>query len=658
MNTLFGRPDFADADRAQQNCYLLANGLGGYSALSGAFSATRGDHALLMACPTPPTERLDLVHRLGEEAEVDGQRFCLSTQDLDRAPGEDGWRALALWDAAAPRWVYEAFGVRVTRRVALAYGENTVAVQYTVENHAAAPCTLRLTPWLRFVPKGGRLTRRRRFLWQDGQIESGGVRLYYAVENGRAEALPLRFESEYYRHDAPDGRHATGLCAAAGRFVFTAAPGGTAVFAVVFGLARALPAARTVLAAQARRQKAQADAAGLKSPLGRALSAAADAFLVQRRSTGGMTIVAGYPFFADWGRDTMIALPGCALTTGRTADARSILRTFAAHEQDGLMPNLFPENGAPPQYNTVDAALLFLNCLWLYHRRTGDDAFVREVWPVARHIIEKYRAGTRHGIRMDEAGLLHAGEGLDQVTWMDVRIGTHLPTPRHGCPVEVNAYWYNALRVMARLAPLAGEDGAPYDALAERVGESFRRAFWMPEEGRLRDVVSDVPGPADTQLRCNQIWAVSMPFTPLTKAQAAAVVNSVRRALWTPCGLRTLDPRDPEFHAQYGGPQRVRDLAYHQGTVWPFPLGSYYLAALRVGGCGADARDALRQDLELLAPALREGCIGQLPEIYDGGAPGLSRGCFAQAWSVGELLRACEAAERPEAAGFEGGWAE
>ena len=371
-----------------------------------------------------------------------------------------------------------------------------------------------------------------------------------------------------------------------------------------------------------------------------------------------MTIVAGYPFFADWGRDTMIALPGCALTTGRYADARSILRTFAAHEQDGLMPNLFPENGAPPQYNTVDAALLFLNCLWLYHRHTGDAAFVREVWPVARRIVEKYRTGTRHGICMDAAGLLHAGQGLDQVTWMDVRIGAHLPTPRHGCPVEVNAYWYNALRVMARLAPLAGEAGDPYDALAERAGESFRRAFWMPEERRLRDVVGDAPSPAETQLRCNQVWAVSMPFTPLTKTQAAAVVDSVRRALWTPCGLRTLDPGDPEFHGFYGGPQRLRDLAYHQGTVWPFPLGGYYLAVLRVGGCTPAACRAVQRDLELLLPALREGCIGQLPEIYDGDAPGLSRGCFAQAWSVGELLRACEAAERPDAAGFEGGWAE
>ena len=194
---------------------------------------------------------------------------------------------------------------------------------------------------------------------------------------------------------------------------------------------------------------------------------------------------------------------------------------------------------------------------------------------------------------------------------MDVRIGTILPTPRHGKPVEVNAYWYNALQIMARLAPLAGADGAPYAALAAQAGESFRRAFWMPEA-----------------------------------------------ALWTPCGLRTLDPADPDFHPVYGGPQKVRDMAYHQGTVWPFPLGGYYLAELRLGGFDEASCARVRQDLDALAPALREGCLGHLPEIYDGGTPGASRGCFAQAWSVGELLRVCEALERPEAAGFAGDWAE
>ena len=657
MDYIFGRQDFAGAD-AQQETFLLAAGTGAYCALSTAFSATRGDHALLMACLRAPTARFDLVHRLTETLAAGSASVCLSTQDKADGPDEDGWRHLILFDGADPRWVYEAGGIRVTRRVAMEYGANTVAVSYTVENGAAQPALLTVTPWLRFVPKGRRMTRQRAFAWQEGRVSSGGLDLYFALEGGRAEALPrTRYESIRFRHDAPDGRPATGLCAAAGQFLFETAPGQTRTFAVVFGTQPGLPQAAAVLAGQAERRRAQAEAAGLHSELGRALSAAADAYIVDRASTGGKTIVAGYPFFTDWGRDTMIALPGCTLTTHRYEDAKSILRTFAANEKDGLLPNLFPDQDAPPQYNTVDAALLFLNCLWLYHARTGDDAFVREVWPCAERIIRCYKAGTRHGIHMDADGLLCAGEGLDQVTWMDVRIGTILPTPRHGKPVEVNAYWYNALQIMARLAPLAGADGAPYAALAAQAGESFRRAFWMPEAGYLKDVISPEPSPADTQLRCNQVWAVSMPFTPLTREQAAGVARSVRRALWTPCGLRTLDPADPDFHPVYGGPQKVRDMAYHQGTVWPFPLRGYYLAELRLGGFDEASCARVRQDLEALTPALREGCLGHLPEIYDGGTPGASRGCFAQAWSVGELLRVCEALERPEAAGFEGGWA-
>ena len=657
MDYIFGRQDFAGAD-AQQETFLLAAGTGAYCALSTAFSATRGDHALLMACLRAPTARFDLVHRLTETLAAGSASVCLSTQDKADGPDEDGWRHLILFDGADPRWVYEAGGIRVTRRVAMEYGANTVAVSYTVENGAAQPALLTVTPWLRFVPKGRRMTRQRAFAWQEGRVSSGGLDLYFALEGGRAEALPrTRYESIRFRHDAPDGRPATGLCAAAGQFLFETAPGQTRTFAVVFGTQPGLPQAAAVLAGQAERRRAQAEAAGLHSELGRALSAAADAYIVDRASTGGKTIVAGYPFFTDWGRDTMIALPGCTLSTRRYEDAQSILRTFAANEKDGLLPNLFPDQDAPPQYNTADAALLFLNCLWLYHARTGDDAFVREVWPCAVRIIDCYRAGTRHGIHRDADGLLCAGEGLDQVTWMDVRIGTILPTPRHGKPVEINAYWYNALRIMARLAPLAGADGAPYDALADQAGGSFRAAFWMEDQQRLRDVLSPESSPADTQLRCNQVWAVSMPFTPLTRAQAAGVVRSVRRALWTPCGLRTLAPDDPDFHPFYGGPQKVRDMAYHQGTVWPFPLGGYYLAELRVGGFDAASRARVAADLDALLPALREGCLGQLPEIYDGGTPAASRGCFAQAWSVGEVLRVCEALERPEAAGFAGGWA-
>jgi len=261
-------------------------------------------------------------------------------------------------------------------------------------------------------------------------------------------------------------------------------------------------------------------------------------------------------------------------------------------------------------------------------------------------IVEAYREGTRHDIGMDGDGLIHAGKGKDQVTWMDVCVEGILPTPRHGKPVEINAYWYNALRILQELAPIAGADGAPYGLLAERVKRSFTELFWMEEKGYLKDVISGTG--ADEQLRCNQIWALTMPFTMLSPERERRVVESVRQHLYTPFGLRTLSPEDPEFHPSYGGEQRERDMAYHQGTIWPYPLGAYYLAWLKVHGDTPQAATQVREQLGTMEAMLREGCVGQLPEIYDGGEPGPSKGCFAQAWSVGELLRVYEALEQIE----------
>ena len=467
-----------------------------------------------MACTTPPAERLDLVHRLGEALTVGEQTVFLSTQDRTDAEGEDGWQHLALFDAAATRWVYDALGVRVTRRVAMAYGQNTVAVQYTVQNGADGPCTLAVTPWLRFVPKGGRLTRRRRFAWGGGVIESGGVRLYYAVEHGpRRSPGPCALNANITATTRPTAAPPTGLAAAAGRFVFTAAPGQTQTFAVVFGLeSAAAQGARGAGRAGPPPQSAGRGRRAQKARWGRRLSAAADAFLVQRQSTGGMTILAGYPFFGDWGRDTMIALPGLALSTGRYADAKSILRTFAAHEQDGLMPNLFPQDGAPPQYNTVDAALLFLHCLWLYHRRTGDAAFVREVWPVAQRIVQRYCAGTHHGIppgrRRPAVRRAGAGPG-------DLDGCAHRHPPAHAAPRQTGG---GQRLLVQRPVP----DGRPGPAGRGRrrplcrAGRTGGRKFPAARSGCRRNAAcatssAPCPAPADTQLRPNQIFAAAMP---------------------------------------------------------------------------------------------------------------------------------------------------
>ena len=647
MRFAFNKQDIPTAAQAESHCWLQANGLGGYASTSAAFSVIRCDQGLLIAAMEAPSKRVSLVHRLSERLTVGEREMFLSAQSFaGETPPEDGTAFLRCftWNNRS-EWIYEIDGVRVRRRCAVAYGENTAAVLYDVENGTDTACTLRATPFFQFCPKGEALREKLPLRWEPGKISANGQSVYVRT-NGRLEETPVRWELLAYPDDAKDGRGASGYAGSCCAAVFSVPAGERARFELLFSTEPVTAAGESILADRQRRQEELVRKAGFRDPIAQALACAADTFITRRDSTNGETIVAGYPFFGDWGRDTMIALPGCVLAAGRYGTARSILRTFLAYERDGLVPNLFPEGGAEPMYNTVDAALLLINCVWLYYRRTGDGDFVREAWPVLVRIADAYQNGTRHAIGMDAGGLIHAGAGKDQVTWMDVCVDGVLPTPRHGKPVEINAYWYNALCVLRALAPLAGESGEKYGQLAERVKVSFLREFWMEDKGYLRDVVSGTS--ADEQIRCNQIWAVSMPFTMLDREQERQVVETVYRHLYTPQGLRTLSPEDPEFHPTYGGPQTERDMAYHQGTVWPFPLGAFYLAYLKVRGETKKAAGEVRARMSVMPEILREGCVGQIPEIYDGLEPGPSRGCFAQAWSVGELLRVYEKLEEIE----------
>lgn len=310
------------------------------------------------------------------------------------------------------------------------------------------------------------------------------------------------------------------------------------------------------------------------------------------------------------------------------------------------MPNLFPEGDNQPLYNTVDASLLFIGSVYEYYKTSNDLDFVKEAYPVMEDIIKWYKEGTDFHIRMEEDGLISAGSGYEQVTWMDVRIGDVLPTPRHGKPVEINAYWYNDLKIMEEFAKLLGAEDFGYGKLAEKVRTSFRSQFWNDEKDCLKDVISGTK--ADHQVRCNQIWAVSVPFGMLTKEEEMKVVDKVFETLYTPYGLRSLEPADEEYHPFYGGGLWERDTAYHQGTVWGFPLGGYYLAYLKVHDYSEKAVETVKEQTAMIEAGMREGCIGHIAEIYDGENPDTSKGCFAQAWSVGELLRVFAALERAE----------
>lgn len=386
--------------------------------------------------------------------------------------------------------------------------------------------------------------------------------------------------------------------------------------------------------------------AGYRDSFANQLVLASDQFLTYRESTKMMTVLAGLPWFTDWGRDTMIAFTGLTLCTKRFKEAEEILLTFARYIRHGIVPNMFPDDNMPPLYNTVDASLWYFYAVYQYlnyNPAAEAETFVKEqIFPHLKEIVSAYEKGTDFSIYMEDDGLIHAGSGLDQITWMDVRVGDWVATPRHGKPVEINALWYNALRIMESLCEKFDEDASAYRTRANQVKESFNAKFWDSSNQCLFDVVDgDEP---DDHIRPNQIYAVSLPFSLLPEEQEKAVVALVEKELFVGCGLRSLAPDHPDYHGIYCGALAKRDAAYHQGTAWGFLLGGFFSAYMKVNHHSSSAAQNAIRMLEPVRKHLTDsGCIGSISEIFDGDAPHNPRGCYAQAWSVGEVLRCyCE----------------
>jgi len=374
------------------------------------------------------------------------------------------------------------------------------------------------------------------------------------------------------------------------------------------------------------------------------LCLSAEAFVTKRQTNHShrTTILAGYPWFADWGRDAFVALPGLLLITGRYDEAKSVLTTFAAAADEGMIPNRFDDRNGTTYFNSVDASLWFIDAAFRYLKASGDSkTFMQELMPTIRWIIDSYSKGTRFGIHADSDGLISAGNDQTQLTWMDAKYDGVAFTPRCGKAVEVNALWYNCLRLLAQFyADRNIENAEHYKSMADKVGASFCELFWNERLGYLNDCILP-DGSVDDSLRPNQIFAVSLPFSPLSGAQQESVVNQVQKQLLTPYGLRSLSPNAADYKGEYTGPQQQRDEAYHQGTVWPYLIGPFVEAYLRVNQF---SRRSKRKAAEFIQPLLRhlteDGCLGNVSEIFDGDAPHRSRGCIAQAWSVAELIRA------------------
>jgi predicted glycogen debranching enzyme len=675
MSIVLERTDLRDFERSSRLEWLETNGLGGWamSTVSGAHS--RRYHGLLVAATRPPVERMVLLSRLDETVRVGERSIELASSRFPGTIHPRGFERLVRFERDLfPTFEYDLAGADegalLRKTVAAISGENTVVVLYELVAAPTEGVELTLRPF--YAVRGyhelgtcARAFRREAQLVDDVLLYrawDGAPEVHLRVPGAGFEPAPdwwLRFELREELDRGFDGHED----------LFT--PGVMRVKLVARGRLAVVvstePAARrdglALLAAEKLRRErlltrlpaiahddvgsAQVslnapDAAG--ADLLRMLTIAADQFLV-RRGERDTTVIAGYPWFTDWGRDTMISLPGLCLATGRHAEARGILRAFAAVVDRGMLPNRFPDRGEAPEYNTVDATLWFFVAIRRYLDATGDEAFVRgELLGVLEDILAWHRRGTRHGIGVDDDGLLYAGEPGVQLTWMDARVGDWVVTPRRGKPVEIQALWYNALRILAALEVRFGraEQGAELEADAERARRRFVELFWNAAAGCLYDCVDQRGGAAATELddrvRPNQVLALSLPYDLLDPVRANSILDLVEARLLTPFGLRSLDPRHTDYRARYEGGPAQRDAVYHQGAVWSWLLGPFITALVRLRG--DEGRRQARRLLERAASHLGEACVGSVSEIFDAEAPFSPRGCPAQAWGVAEWLRA------------------
>lgn len=655
----------SDLATATAREWLVVNGLGGFAAGTVSGVLTRRYHGLLFAALAPPLGRTLLLSHLEDSAQLLsalGQpTFSLATVRWGSgAVTGHGHRYLdhfALVDGI-PTWTYVLDDALLEKRVFMVHGHNTTYVGYQLVR-GRSPVRLCAKILANHRDYHGE-TRHSPTLSVEQLVDGVSIGQPHSAASVsvRAAQATVALDHTWYRdyHLALEQERGFAgledhLCA--GQLVLDIQPGQTVWIVASTDRSADLSGHAHWMAHVARRQQILAACPWATTPPLQALVAAADQFVVARPQPGqpdAKTVLAGYPWFSDWGRDTMISLPGLALVTGRPALAASLLQTFAQHAHQGVIPNRFPDAADTPEYNTADATLWMVHAVYQYVNATADHALLRSLWPLLTDIIDWHLRGTHFGLRCDPSdGLLRAGQPGVQVTWMDAKVGSWVVTPRIGKPVEINALWYSALCSLAVLAPAIGQDPARFQLLAGAAGRSFAR-FVDGAHSPLFDVI-DAPDArhadgCDASLRPNQLFAVSLPFSPLAPSLQRAVVDCCTERLWTPRGLRSLAATEPDYHPLYRGDVQRRDGAYHQGTVWAYLLGPFALAHHRVY---RDAPLALSYLMPLLDHA-DEACLGTFGEIFDGAPPHLPRGCMAQAWSVAEWLFAYHALTRPSQA--------
>lgn len=669
----FDASSLQNLDFSLQREWIVTNGLGGYASATLCSANTRRYHGLLVAALNPPVGRCVLLSKLEETLILTPTppsnpplRYELSTNIYPNATHPNGYRWLTQWHMLpVPSWQWQpAEGVKIQKQVWMPKSYNAVCVAYTLlEAPSQTSVRLELVPLLAWrnyhqemAASGVSITA----LWCE---TNRCLRLRLpAIEGVTQSPIPLvlrlrsrddqpfpnaAFSSNpcWYYHflhprEAERGLDFSEDLYSPGSFSISLHPKQTVVVQCGVEPLPDVAPQKTLEEIQQSHIQLIAKAPPNEDPFEAQLLLASNAFLV-RPPNGRSTIIAGYPWFTDWGRDTMIALPGLCLVPGHIEMARSILLSFATFVDAGMIPNRFPDTGSQPEYNTVDASLWFVTAAWRTFKAQPDEAFLKQIWPALQNILEGYKKGTRFNIHVDSRDhLLYAGAEGVQLTWMDAKVGDFVVTPRIGKAVEINALWYNALMCMADLAVRLHktQEALLYTQEARQTMASFQTRFARKDQWGLYDVLDTPPhGTPDPSIRPNQIFAISLPFPviPPTTPLAKTVLDAVQEKLWTPFGLRTLAPEDPNYHPRYEGNVWQRDTAYHQGTAWPWLLGAFAEAVWRVTG----NKKAARKVLEPLATQLDRYGVGTLAEVYDADAPQRPNGCIAQAWSVAETLR-------------------
>jgi predicted glycogen debranching enzyme len=647
--------------------WLVTNGMGGYACGTACGVPTRRFHGLLVAALPSPHGRTMMFNHLWEEVVLPGGRTASLTGQEHEADASAAAASRHLVEFrlewGLPVWTFEFEGVRLQKRLFMPHRQNAVLVGYRLAG-GTGRVRLRLRPAVHFRPHEAPVSAMREESYVFSMVEDRyqiagppalpALRMRAQAADSSFVCRPHSVQNVLFRIETTRGYEDRGELWSPGYFKLEIEEGRPAWLVAStdsWDTIDALAPEDAAAAEDERRRWLVSRARVGADPLAAELVLAADQFIVgptgrredvtRSRALGeeARTVIAGYHWFTDWGRDTMISLEGLTLATGRHAEARWILHTFAHHVRDGLIPNLFPEGGNEGLYHTADATLWFFHAVDRYLRATGDEDLLHKLLPVLEDIAAHHVRGTRFGIGVDPAdGLLRQGAAGYQLTWMDAKVGDWVVTPRRGKAVEINALWYNALRLLEGWLLAAGrEDEARAAARqAERAGRSFNERFWYDEGGHLYDVVDGESGD-DPACRPNQLFAISLTHPVLAPERWEAVLDVVRARLLTPVGLRSLAPGHPDYKEKYYGDLRARDAAYHQGTVWAWLIGPFVDAWLKVHP--TDRRRA-RAFLEGLLPHLDEACVGSVSEIFDAEEPFHARGCVAQAWSVAEILRA------------------